>query len=149
MNNEFLNTPELLLTSNAKNYLNETRKWTYFLSIIGFVGCVLLIIIALFSGALFSSLSQFDDTGLGAGFSFLMTFIYIFMALIYFIPCYYLFNFSKKLKIALLNNDNELLEEALKNQKSLFKFFGISTIIMLSLYLMVIIFGAFAALALQ
>ncbi len=70
--------------------------------------------------------------------------VYIGMGLLYFFPTLYLFKFSKKLKIALSNKDNDALDTAFSNQKSLYKFYGIMMILVISLY---VIFGLFALIA--
>ena len=66
--------------------------------------------------------------------------------LIYFFPCLYLFKFATKMQVALRNNDQDTLNVSFENLKSCFKFMGIFTIICLSLYGLVFVFGIFAAL---
>lgn len=41
---------ELQLDQSAKDFLKETAKWAYFLSIVGFVGIGLIMLIAVFAG---------------------------------------------------------------------------------------------------
>ena len=62
---------------------------------------------------------------------------YFIMAAIYFIPVYYLYNFSKNAKIAVSNKDSNQVENSMKNLKSLFKFYGIFSIIYLAIMLFV------------
>jgi len=62
---------------------------------------------------------------------------YFIMAAIYFIPAYYLYNFSKNAKIAVSNKDSNQVENSMKNLKSLFKFYGIFSIIYLAFMLFV------------
>ena len=49
---------ELHLDESAKEFLKETAKWAYFLSILGFIGVAIMAIIALFAGTLFSALGS-------------------------------------------------------------------------------------------
>jgi hypothetical protein len=82
--------------------------------------------------------TPFPLQGMGVG----LTILYLCIGLLYFFPCYYLFNFAAKMKSALIAHDQVLLAHSLSNLKSCFKFFGIMTIIILSVYgLMLIAFG--------
>ena len=44
---------ELHLSQSAKDFLRETAKWAYIVSIIGFIGIAFLVLMALFAGTLF------------------------------------------------------------------------------------------------
>ena len=94
--------------------INETRKWTFFLSIIGFIGVGLIVLIGLFLGSLIPFLS---GRGLNtAGFpTFLIGFIYIVIAVIYFFPVYFLYRFSVFAKKAFQTFESGNLHLALKN----------------------------------
>jgi uncharacterized membrane protein YesL len=135
---------ELQIDQQSISYLGETARWARFLSIVGFVLCGVMIIFALFAGSILASLSRLGsnaDTlsstmGLGGAF---ISLIYIVIALLYFFPCLYLFNFAGKMQAALRNNDQTTLNASLGNLKSCFKFVGILTIVFLSFYLLAII----------
>ena len=60
--------------------------------------------------------------------------IYILLAGVYFVPITYLYRFSTQVKQAVENNNEEEYTTAFQNLKSLFKFLGIFTIVMLALY---------------
>ena len=66
MSEPIIQLAELKLNSEAKSYLLETAKWAFFLSIVGFVGIALLVIVALFASTIFNSIQEmhtsFDDT---------------------------------------------------------------------------------------
>ena len=62
---------------------------------------------------------------------------YVLMALLYFFPTYYLFQFANKTKKGISNNSNESVEEGLVNLKSMFKFIGIFTVVILSIYALI------------
>ena len=49
---------ELKLTSIGISYLNQARKWTYFLSILGFIFTALIAIFVLFFGSVLASFGQ-------------------------------------------------------------------------------------------
>lgn len=57
-------------------------------------------------------------------------------SLLYFFPCLYLYRFSAQAKIAVEAEDQESLTSSMQNLKSMFKFMGILTIILISLYIL-------------
>lgn len=129
------------LNQQANNFLLETAKWATFLSIIGFFTIGLMVIGSFYIGTF---LSQAPENNLGISAQFL-SFFYLIFAGIYFIPVYFLFQFGSKTKKALQNNDTDVLTFGLKKLKSHYKFLGIVTVIMLSINLIFVIFGALAA----
>lgn len=140
--NETQNTSlfDLQIDNVCQNYLMETAKWGKFLAIVGFVGCGLIVLVAIFAGSIFASLGGMPGRS-GAGYGGFITLFYILFALLYFFPLYYLFNFSNKMMTAIRNNDQEALQSSFANQKSCYKFVGILTIVILALYILVIIFA--------
>ncbi len=130
------------ISNEAKFYLNETRKWTFFLSILGFVLLGFMMIAAFSMGPIMNQV-----TGEDAPFSSLAIGIpYLFIGAIYFFPIYYLYKFSTNMKQAVLEENEISVNEAFKNLKSHYKFMSIMTIIMLVLYLIigvgVVLFGS-------
>lgn len=136
---------ELQIDQPVTNYLSETAKWGKFLAIMGFIGCGLLLLVGIFAGSLMASLSSIEGAGMSS--TFLMA-LYIGIALLYFFPCLYLFNFASKMQKALRSNDQIQLTESFKNLKSCYKFMGILMIIILALYALIFIGGIiFAAMS--
>ena len=76
-----------------------------------------------------------------------MTGLYILFGLVYIFPIYYLYQFSVKMKSALLSKDDEILAKAFEMLKSHYKFIGVVTIITLSLYVLGIVMGMLGALS--
>lgn len=134
---------ELHLNESSKEFLKEINKWAYFLSIIGFVGIAFLVLIAVFAGALFSTMaSTMPGMGMyGGSFGAIISFGYLLLAALYFFPVYYLFKFSSNGKRAFRENDSEALTESFGYLKSHYKFIGILMIVMLVLYGLVILFS--------
>ncbi|AXB55320.1 DUF5362 family protein [Flavobacterium fluviale] len=133
---------ELQLDSTAKDFLKETAKWAYFLSIIGFIGIGFLLLIAVFAGTIFSALGTMQGMGgMGASFGAAMGAAYFLMAALYFFPVYYLFKFSSNAKKAFRDNDSAALTESFGYLKSHYKFFGILMIILLSIYALFFVFA--------
>ncbi|MGB1283569.1 MAG: DUF5362 family protein [Polaribacter sp.] len=128
---------QLTVNSRSKNFLTETAKWTKFLSIMGFIGIGLMIIFSFFAGAIFDNLPNAQPMPIDMGMT--LTITYLIIAVIYFFPVYYLFQFSGKMKAALLAKNDETLSDAFEMLKSHYKFVGVFTIIMLSLYVLIFV----------
>lgn len=138
---------ESALTTNSLNYLTETAKWAKFLSILGFIGLGLMIIGALFGLLMGNSLGGAMSAMGGNGPSLqIMSLLYLVIAALYFFPIYYLYNFAVKMKESLTNSDSMTMESAFENLKSHYKFMGIFAIVILSLYVLMFIFGLAASL---
>lgn len=128
-------------------YLETTRKWTMFFAILGFVVIGLMLIGGLFAGSFMAKLtSKFSGSegleGASAVGGIASVFIFIFIlifAVIYFFPLLFLFRFSRHTKNAIATLDAQQMELGLKNLKSYWKYIGILTIIVLSLYLLILI----------
>ena len=122
-------------SEEALGFLKETAKWGYFLSILGFVFLAIMVSIALFVGSIFSKIGSFGGMnpmmGIGTG---VFSAIYLMIALLYFFPIYYLFQFSSKIKNAFKFNDNEQLNASFQYLKSHYKFMGILALIFVSFY---------------
>lgn len=138
---------QLTLTSSAKEFLREIAKWCKFLSILGFIALVLMLISSFFIGSFYNSTPQTDMMPFDLGT--VVTFIYIVIALIYIFPIYYLYQFSVKMKEALASKEDAVLATAFEMLKSHYKFIGVFTVIMLSVYALAAVIGfigAFSAL---
>ena len=143
---------ELKLTSVGISYLNQARKWTYSLSIIGFIFTGLIVLMALFFSSFMALFSGMDSsygisefTSMGTG---IVTVFYLFFALLYFFLSLYLYRFSKRVKGAINEEGSSQLEDGLKNLNSYWKLTGILTVVGVGVYvlffLISILFGAAA-----
>lgn len=128
------NTPienPMLNNREINSYLLEAAKWGQFLAIVGYVAMGLLVIVAIVMSFALSAISQFA----GSGFPMVLVgLVYVLLAVIYYFPVTYLYKFSVQMKQAILMQNEALLASGFKNLKSLFKFLGVLTIVMLSLY---------------
>lgn len=137
------------LTTAMKTYLTETAKWGRFLSIVGFVGIALIAIAAFSIGSVMAMLPQL--TGQAQMFTGAMgtviTLFYLSFAVLWFFPVWYLFKFSTGTLKSIPSLDITGIETALGNLKSLFKFYGVFTIIILSFYGFMLFIGLLAVFA--
>jgi hypothetical protein len=65
--------------------------------------------------------------------------VYLALAGVYWFPVTYLYRFSAQMKQAVKSRDESLYTSGFANLKSLFKFFGIFTIVMLALYGLILV----------
>ena len=127
------------LTDRMQTYLIEASPWIRFIGILGYVGAG-----GMFSMGLMVSVGMAvfgrnisegtEMTGLmtglmGAGFGAM----YIIFGILYFFPAHFTFKFGSGIKTYKDSGLNKDMEVALKNNKSLWKFIGILSIISLSL----------------
>jgi len=134
-----------VLTPEAQTYLRESGKWANFLGILGFILCGLIVICALFAGAMIaattSRMAPINGpagvfASLGGGF---IAVFYLIIALVYFFFSLYLYQFGSKIKKGIMFGDTDQVTIALGKLKSFFKFWGILTIIVLCLYALIIV----------
>ena len=64
--------------------------------------------------------------------------LYLVLAVLYVIPAVYMKRIFKSAENTIISNDNEAMVEFLKNNKSLWKFFGILTIVLFGLSILVL-----------
>jgi hypothetical protein len=130
----------LTIDPDSKSHLAESARWAKFLAIVGFVFCGLVAIFGIFAGSIISAMSPyrdlneptFDSTGLGIFLSIL----YVGIAVLCFFPYLFLFRHATNMKNALGTNNQETLIKSFQNLKVMFRYVGILTIIVLSIYLL-------------
>ncbi|MEJ6981340.1 hypothetical protein WG906_12810 [Pedobacter sp. P351] len=105
------------------HHLRSTRRWTKFLSLLGFCFISLVIIVmGLASIQFFKMVSILAMLPLAV------------IGLIYFFPIYYLWQFSKYSKLAIEANDTAYLGTAIKFLNRHYAFMGILVILMIVFY---------------
>ena len=127
------------LSEEALSHIGQTAKWAQFLAIMGFVFTALIVVAGLFMGTIFSTLSQLGGNEMAKFPAMGMSFIYIVIGGLYFVPSWFLYKFSTETRKALLGNDEAILAEAFSNLRRTFKFLGIMTIAVLGLYVLIIV----------
>lgn len=135
-NSEMDSENTLQLTEKMKEYLTEAAKWTKFMAIVGFVllGLIFVgfIMLALSSSLLanaFPGMGVFGEMQIGV-----FLFAFIFYGMLIFLPSWYMFRFGSKTLKSIPIMDDTGMEVAFDSLKSLFKFYGIFIIVLLSIY---------------
>ncbi|HQU56904.1 MAG: DUF5362 family protein [Chitinophagaceae bacterium] len=135
----------LSVDEQAKRFLKESARWGKFLSIVGFIVCILLVVAGIYFATVSSQFTnEFRRYGSNMPFEKLgaaIAIVYIVIAIIYFFPCLYLFKFSNHMSTAMASNDQAQMNEGFMHLKSMFKYVGIFTIIILCLYLLGLVAG--------
>ena len=132
---------DLQVSPVSQSFLTEAARWGKFLSIAGFIFCGFIIVTSFFIPTIYSNLSRLNGLApeLINSAAYSVSILYLIAALVLFFPCLFLYRFSVKMKIALTTISQENFEGSLKNLKSLFKFYGIITIILLSFYALIFV----------
>lgn len=127
------------LTPQAIASMDETRKWTMFLSILGFVFIGFLVLAMI--GSLFMT-SMIPVPGMGTGP--IMAFAFLLVIAIYFFPIYFLYQFSSYAKRAIATKSPADLEQAMGYLRNHYRYIGILVIIVIALYIVIFLFGILA-----
>lgn len=131
------------MNDQIKGYLMTASKWGKFLSIIGFIGVGLLIVMSfIFMLGIFPmpGMSNLNQSPFMHIPFFLGGFLYLGIAVVSFFPVFYLYKFSAEMKEALIHNNEQTLTSGFENLKKMFTFYGIMTIVMLALYALMLLF---------
>lgn len=143
----------LSIDLTTKSHLSEAARWARFLAIVGFIVCGLIVLLGVFAGSILSTMmgryggSEFRNAGM-EGLGPVISVMYICFALLYFIPCLFLFRFANYAKAAIATDQQETLNKSFQNLKAMFRFVGILTIIVLCIYaigLLAVILGGAAS----
>lgn len=127
------------ITDNMQQSLLSTTKWTKFLAIVATVGMVFLIILALFM------MISFPFNSVIPGMGGVIGLIYLVIVALYAYPLIQAFKFVSSTRESITQQNESKMEEGLCSLKSIVHYFGILTIIVLSLYALIFLFAIAAA----
>ncbi len=138
------------LTPLAQRYLDQTRPWVRFLSIVAFVmaGFMLVAGGAMFAIGVFGSMAarnrgELGPLGSAIGMS-LASLLYMVMAILYVAPGVFLYRYANAIRDLKANNNDAALEGALKHQKSFWRYVGIFTVVGLIMAVVTIVLAGVA-----
>jgi hypothetical protein len=131
------------ITSQMIESLEQTRPWVRFLSILGFVGTVLMVLAALLMMVV-GGAGMIPGAPRGGGGAVLVGIVYLLVSLFYLFPSLFLFRYASG--ISSMDGDTVGgMERALTAQKSFWRFVGIVMLVYLVLLFIVIAFAVVAA----
>lgn len=143
------------ITQGVIQQLAGTKPWVRLISVMVFIGAGLMVLAGLgmmVVGGLASSSSSsnpFFAGGVGVGFGF----FYLLFAFLYIYPGMKLWKYANRIGDLVLSGNVTDLESALNEQRSFWKFLGVITLVMISLYALILVgalvMGAFGAMALK
>jgi hypothetical protein len=134
------------LTSESVAYLLKAAKWGKFLAILGFIITGLMVIAGIMMSFVLNMV-QDEMVPLNMPFSpKLLSVFYIVIAGVYLIPVIFLNSFSNNAIKAVKRSSTENMTTSIRNLKNLFVFIGISTVVILALYIVILITIGTAAL---
>jgi len=110
--------------------LVSTKPWVRFLSILGFIGCGLLVVGGLIMGA---AGALTEELGAAGG---LIAFLYVVLALLYLFPALFLYRYADAIKDLAASSNEDSLANALTQQRKFWRFAGVLTIVLLCLYVL-------------
>jgi hypothetical protein len=123
------------VTPKVVDMLAKTQPWVRFLSVLGFIGFALLLLLAF--GMVMLAVSGGNSPGVLAA-------IYAVFGVLYLIPSIFLSRFASDIARLRSSLRVEDLEDALQSQKSFWKFAGIATLIMIVLYALILVLAVAA-----
>jgi len=135
----------------SRSHLWEAAKWAKFLAIVGFIMCALGAIAGIYVGSVFSSTSPYEreygSASVFAGLGIFVSIFYVGLAIVWFFACLFLLRFANHMKNALNTDDQATLNSSFQNLKITFRYVGIVTIIVISLYILLILFALLTAMS--
>lgn len=117
-----------VLTQLALQYLDQTRPWVRFMSILAFLGSALMALagLAIMVVGMAGGLAmRSGNAALGAIGGAAIGFFYLVMACLYIAPGVFLHRYAGAIKQLKVTGAAGALEDALKHQKSFWRFVGI------------------------
>lgn len=144
----------LIVDAISRDHLAEAARWAKFLAVMGFIGCVILVVAGIIMSVLFSYIgalsTKYSHSGISvnpARMSSILGVIYILISVILFFRYLFLYRFADKMKSGLRMRSQDQINESFKNLKKMFRYAGIITIIGVLCYIIFFIAGAIMALS--
>jgi uncharacterized ion transporter superfamily protein YfcC len=134
---ETLQLFDLQIDPASQEALNDGAKWAKFLAIAGFCGCGLFVLLAVIAGYKSTGIAAGAD---GIGYGVGVALVYVVFGALYFFPCLFLYNYSRKIKEAIASSDQEVMGKGFSQLKLLFKYMGILTIIGIAGFVMLFLY---------
>ena len=130
------------VSEEAVEMLARTKPWVRFFGILGLIGIVLMVLgavaMGLVSASPFRYMGLIARLGVGA--------LYLVLALLYIPPVLYLNRYASRIRDLMDDPSFFNLEQALKAQKSFWKYIGVFTVVFMCIYALALVGVLVAAL---
>ena len=137
--------PVLMVTEEMRSYLYDIARWANFLAIVGFVIAGFLVLASFTIAPAMQTNPELAKAMATSALSPLgITLICLAYAFAIFYPSLLLFKYSTKAKVGVLYGEQASLDEAFSKMKSLFKYWGVITLIGIALYILLVVLSALA-----
>jgi hypothetical protein len=139
----------IYLTDTALRFLKQTKPWTRFMSIMIFISSAFMVLAGLAVSILGFGLQAIQQNAAASGALTIMRalagIIYFLIGSLYIAPGVFLWKFSDAINLLEMSHSQQSLEDALKNQKSFWRYVGIMTIIAIAAAFIFIAFSIIIA----
>ena len=133
---------DLLVDHEGQDELMQLARWAKLVSIMGLIMGLVIAFAGLLSVIIGPRMEVYDGLkGLGP----IISTISIIVGLIYLYPSWLLLRYATQMPVAIKSNNQQLVNEAFKNLKSCFRFWGILALIILGFYAVAIIIELFSS----
>ncbi|MDF3026372.1 MAG: hypothetical protein K0S23_679 [Fluviicola sp.] len=131
-----LDSDKLRINNSIKENLITAAKWARFLAVMAFVftGIMGIASLVILIAALSSGIPSLIGMGLG----------YMIVTIVFIFPGLYLIRFAGSTEKGLRSNKQGEFDYGIQNLKSLFKFMGIYTIVLIGVYILIFMFASIA-----
>ena len=135
--NQTDNLSNIPITPLMIDHLRATKPWVRFISIVSFIMAGFMVL-----GGLAMILMSTATPGMANfGFGPLIGVLYILLAGLYIGPAYFLHQFASSIGNLMEGGGDVALEAALGSQKSFWRFAGITTLVVICIYALFIVFA--------
>ncbi|MFN0257009.1 hypothetical protein [Pedobacter ureilyticus] len=133
--------PQLIVTEDMRSYIYDMAKWANFLGIVGLVIAAFMLMAALTIGPTINANPEMAKMlgQLGAMDGTTFSIVFLIYGLAIFFPSLLMLRYAAKAKHGVLYGEQESLDQGMAKLKSLFKYFGVLTIIFIGLYLLTLV----------
>ncbi len=133
---------EAAVAAEVVDALRATRPWVRFMGVLGILGTILMAVVAL----AVVGMTQGPLRGMPAGMRVVLPGIYLVMAAFQIPPVLFLNRYASRITDLLRDGGPDALAEALRAQKSFWRYVGIMTLVVLCIYALAALVGVGAAL---
>ena len=121
---------DLTVDHDAANSLNETARWTKFISIVGIIGVALLLLCLLFAGTMITTLTSKMMPGFESYTGIVISIVIVVVAILGLMVTL-LYRFSTNIKKGIETQDQELFNKGLSSLKTYFIISGVFALLSL------------------